>query len=95
MKRLLIVSLLALSGCVVVRPGGLAIVEGSDHPHGGPPGQTKDKEKEHPHGGPPGQSKHKHGKKCGHAHQKHKGRVVYVVDGHHEDEDGIVIVIKD
>jgi len=96
MKNLLLASLVAAfsSACVVLSPSGVKVVEDSKHPHGGPPGQTK-KQGEHPHGGPPGQAKHKHGKKCGHAAKTHKGKTVYVVGDHHEDEHGLVIVIKD
>lgn len=88
MNRTLIVACLALfaSACVVVSPSGLRVVDGDPkHPHGGPPGQTKKMDGH----------KHKHGKKCGHSSKKHKGKVVYVVDDRHEDEDGLVIVIRD
>ena len=81
MKNLLLASLVAAfsSACVVLSPSGVKVVEDSKHPHGGPPGQAK----------------HKHGKKCGHAAKTHKGKTVYVVGDHHEDEHGLVIVIKD
>lgn len=84
MKRIAaLVIALAVSGCVVVSPAGLAgSGASSSHPHGGPPGKAL------------GHQTHaKHNKKCGHSLKKHKGRTVFLVDGNWVDEVGVAVTL--